>query len=126
MFLEWGLAMKLASPEWQDAEGNEVPKENVMGHPVQFTLLYPDLILVMDETGNSGNHSDDKATRAYMVMCKTGGPPPTPSCATDDITWTSQGFTSLFGKAVLYVVIIRKARNWNSSSNTGLISKRIG
>ena len=118
-FVSWGHAVEMDAPEWQDAEGNKVHKEMALGHPVKYKLLHPDLCLSMDETGDNGNQSDDKATQAYKVMCETNGPRPVVASATNDTTWTTQGFTSLSGKAVLAVVIIKKSGKLNFNEKNG-------
>ena len=56
---------------------------------MKYKLLHPDLILSMDESGDSRNQSDDKATKGYNVMYKTTGPQPTIASATNDTTWTT-------------------------------------
>ena len=108
LFEQWGRAVKLDVPQWQDAYGNEVPKDEALGHRVKLELLQPYLILSMDEQGDTGNQSEDKATRAYKVMCETNGREPKAGAATDDTSWTSQGFPTLGGKCVIGVVIIKK------------------
>ena len=108
LFVDWGHAVELEHPQWQDADGNEVPEEEALGCKVKYKLTHPDLILSMDEAGDKGDQSEDNPTRNNKVMCETIGPPPTRGSATDDTSWTIQGFTTLTGKAVLAVVIIKK------------------
>ena len=67
----------------------------------------------MDEIGDKGDQSEDNPTRSNKVVCKTIGPPPTKWSTTDNISWTGQGFTTLDGKAVLAVVIIKKGSECN-------------
>jgi len=107
-FVKWGHAIEMVEEEWQDADGNEVEESLALGNPVKYKLLYADLIFTMDETGDNANQSDDTATRAYKVICETGGTRPHVSSATNDSTWTVQGFTSLSGKALVVVIIIKK------------------
>ena len=59
------------APQWQDVEGNEVDKAFALGHPVKYKLVYPDLILYMDKSGDNGNQSDDKAIKGCKVVCET-------------------------------------------------------
>ena len=119
LFVEWGHAVKLPQPQWQDEHGNEVPKERAMGSQVEYKLLYPDRILTMDETGDNGNQAKDFATREHKVICETDGPQPKKACAIDDTSWTVQGFTTLGGKAVLFVIILKKAAPLNFNEHYG-------
>ena len=119
LFVEWGHAVELEHPQWQDQEGNEVPEDQALGSKVKYKLTHPDLILTMDETGDKGDQSEDNPTRSNKVMCETSGPPPTTGAATDSTSWTVQGFTTLSGKAILAVVIIKKGSECNFNEEYG-------
>ena len=106
LFIKWGLAVKLPEPQWQDAEGNQVPKEEALGSQVECQLTYPDRVLTMDESGGGGNQADETATRGNKVYGERDGPKPAQGKSTEDTSWTIQGFTTLSGKAVLFVIII--------------------
>ena len=119
LFVLWGHAVELEHPQWQDQEGNEVPEDQALGSIVKYKLTHPDLILTMDETGDKGDQSEDNPTRNNKVMCETTGPPPTKGAATDNTSWTVQGFTTLGGKAILAVVIIKKGSECNFNEEYG-------
>jgi hypothetical protein len=108
-FAKWGVAYKNDKPEWQDEFGNKVAKEDAMGAPVEYEMLWPDRVLTMDETGDRGNQADDPATRGDKVICESDGTQPKKGAAVDDSSWTVQGFTTLSGRAVLMVIIMKKA-----------------
>jgi len=91
----WGHVVESEHLQWQDAEKNKVPEDEVLGCKVKYKLTHPDRILSMDEAGDKGDQSEDIPTRENKVMCES-------------INWTIQGFTTLSGKAVLAVVIIKK------------------
>ena len=119
LFVLWGHAVELEHPQWQDQEGNEVPEDQALGSIVKYKLTHPDLILTMDETGDKGDQSEDNPTRNNKVMCETAGAPPTKGCATNNTSWTVQGFTTLGGKAILAVVIIKKGSECNFNEEYG-------
>jgi hypothetical protein len=119
LFVNWGLAIELPAPQWQDVNGKEVPKDEAIGCQVNHKLIHPDRILTMDETGDNGNQGDDIATRANKVLCETDGSKPKQGCAVDDTNWTVQGFTTLGGKAVLFVIILRKKSRLNFNEHYG-------
>ena len=73
----------------------------------------------MDKTGNNGNPSDGKPTRNQNVVCKTKGRTPKKEAATNDTQWTTQGFTTLDRRAVLFVIIIKKAGQLNFNDHYG-------
>ena len=109
LFFQWGLTAKLSKPQWQDQDGNEVTEDKALGCKVEYELLYPDRILTMDETGDNGNQSDDTSSRVRgsKAICEDGVIP-TKGSSTDDTQWTTQAFTTLGGKAVLFVIICKK------------------
>ena len=63
--------MEMVQEQWQDADGNEVKESLALGNPVKYKLVHADLILTMDETGDNGNQSDDKAIKGCKVVCET-------------------------------------------------------
>lgn len=118
LFLDWGLAEKLPEPQWQDEEGNEVPEHDALGCKVEYKLLYPDRILTMDETGDKGNQADDKPSRSEKFLTESGTSPKVGS-AVDDTSWTVQAYTTLGGKPVLYVIILKKGSVLNFNEHNG-------
>ena len=54
LFEQWGSCCKIGCSKWQDTYGNEVPKDKALGHRVKLKLLHLDLILSMDEQGDTG------------------------------------------------------------------------
>jgi hypothetical protein len=92
----------------QDMNGNEVSEELVMGCKVEYKMLYPDRVLTMNETGDNGNHSNDKAYRGNKVICENDVLNLTQASSCTDTQWTTQAYTTIGGKAVLFVVNIIK------------------
>ena len=115
-FVDWGIAKLLDKAEWQDASGSVVPEEEAMGMKVYHSMEYPDRVITMDETGDNGNQSDDTGKKGEKVMTEKGIQPSS-GASTSDTRWTVQGWTTLSGKAVIGVIIIKKSSmlDWNET-----------
>ena len=70
----------------------------------------------MDETGDNGNQSNDTGNKGEKVIAEKGIQPSS-GASTSDTRWTVQGWTTLSGKAVIGVIIIKKSSmlDWNET-----------
>ena len=87
LFEQWGSCCKIGCSKWQDTYGNEVPKDEALRHCVKLKLLHPDLILSMDEQGDTAKLLAPR-TRAARV---SGTPSSIPRLATSYAGKTAYG-----------------------------------
>jgi hypothetical protein len=100
-----GVAERLPSPVWMDAEGNIVDSEDeAFGLQVDTVLKHPDHVFTVDEVGNNTNQKNDGHIGGGRFLCERGTTPKQ-ICSTKDAHFTVLGFTSANGQPVMCVII---------------------
>ena len=98
------IATKLNKPVWQDADGNTVEEDNVLGCRVLHKIIKPKWCVVGDET--SGNLSMKNDGGRPRFLCGRGDVPRHKSSENDRL-FTTIGLTLLTGEPLMCVVVMK-------------------
>ena len=121
-----GVAIKLDTPVWMDAKGNEVPKEYGFGQLCTHQIIHPEMCVVADEVGSNTSQKGDGHIGGRKYLCENGMVP-YQKMSNKDKHFTVMGFTLLTGKPIMCAVIISvNVMRGDIETGIDIFAKQIG
>ena len=101
------IAIKLDTPVWQDAEGNDCEEHKAVGCRVTYRILKPEYCIVGDETGGNLSMKGDGGRNKFL--CARGDVPRNKTSG-NDRHFTTIGLTLLTGDPLMCIVVMKGKR----------------
>ena len=105
-FVDAGVAKRLEGDgKWLDINGNEVEEQEAFGRKCTHLLTHPEYVLFVDEVGSNTNMTKDGNKGGEKLACERGSQP-RQQASSNDIHFTTLGFTNALGQPILCGIII--------------------
>lgn len=113
------IAVKLDTPVWQDADGNNCVEDEAVGCKVTHKIIKPEYCIVGDETGGNLSMKGDGGRKKFL--CARGDVPRTKASGCDR-HFTTIGLTLLTGDPLMCIVVMKGKRPVVSRERKFLVS----